>query len=173
MQKSNVVRIRDLFHNAGCKVVIYCDNSLTFNELDDVIVWDDDNEIVYCMSRTKNVPSEMPDKNKVVYFTAFDYDVIQFFTAYSNYETFEKDIIDNIPVRNSTRVEKIKDFFKDTIPHRVTVRPGAMTEEELAREKPELYDSVHGEGAAEEYLNKIKEYRESLKYSEEKNGKTE
>ena len=49
MTKEQIVKIRDLFHNADIRVAIFGDNAVIIDENLDAVVWDDENELVYSM----------------------------------------------------------------------------------------------------------------------------
>lgn len=143
MTKEQIVSIRDMFHNAGIKVVIQGDNSIYADECLDCVIWDDDNELVYSLSRTKtSSPIEYPCEEKVVYYTVFGYDVIQYITCSSGYEKFKKDIIDNIPINDDERKEKILAWFRDIKNGIAVPKPGTRTLEQIKEEDPELYAKI-------------------------------
>jgi len=153
MTKDQVIKIRDMFHNAGIKVAAFGDNEIIMDENIDVVIWDDDNEILYSLARTKTTAAtDYPDPNKVVYYTILGYDVIQYIQASSDYNTFKKDIITKIPVNDAEREEKILDWFANVNGKTLIARPGTRTMKEIATESPELYDAVLGEGKAEELV---------------------
>lgn len=141
MTKEQIIKVRDMFHKAGVKVQIYGDNSLVPDEALDVVVWDDENELVYALTRSKTSgPIEYPDPNKQVYYTVLGYDVIQYIQASSTYDQFKGSIIDNIPINNEERKTNILQFFYDTIDKRILNKPGSRTVEQIKEESPELYE---------------------------------
>lgn len=150
MTKEQIVKIRDLFHNADIRVSIFGDNAVIVDENLDAVVWDDENELVYSMSRTKTAsPTDYQDIDKAAFFTVLGYDVIQYIRASSDYKSLKNDIIPNIPVNDTEREEKILKWFADTIPNRINAKPGTRPLKTIAKEDPELLDKIMGEGTAE------------------------
>ena len=160
MLKENVIKVRDMFHDANVKVAVFGDNSNVYDENLDVMIWDDDNALLYVLQRTKTMsPFDYPSPDKVVYYTVLEYDTIQYIQAVSDYHKFEALINNDIPVLGE-RAEMIKKFFKETVPNRIMSEPGTRTNYQIAKQSPELYDSVHGAGSAEKLVEEFKKNEE-------------
>lgn len=143
MTKEQVIKIRDMFHKAGIKVVVQGDNSINADESLDVVIWDDENELLYSLSRTKtSSPIDYPDPEKVVYYTVLGYDVIQYISTSSNFEKFNSEIISQLPIEDDERKEKILTWFRETVDKRVNPKPGTRTLEQIKKEDPKLYKAI-------------------------------
>lgn len=147
MTKDQIVKIRNLFHDKDIKVAVFGDNAIVIDETLDVVIWDDENELLYSIARTKTTsPTDYPDPSKVAYFTILGYDIVQYIQASTDYDVL-KDITTEMPIEDS-RKENILKWFIDTIPNRIIAKPGTRTLKTIAKEDPELYDKVFGEGEA-------------------------
>ena len=152
LTSANVKRLRDMFHEQGVKVQIFGDNSNIYDERYDVVIWDDENEMVHVLQRTKtHTVYDYSRPEDVAYYTALEYDIIQYIQAVSDFNQFKK-ILPQLGSEDAERIENIIKWVGDTVPNRIVAKPGTRTEFELAKEVPELYNSVHGEGKAEEFV---------------------
>ncbi len=153
MNKANVIKVRDTFKNAGVKIQIFGDNSNVYDERYDVLIWDDENELLFVIQRVKTQSVfEYSDPNNAAFYSVLEYEIIQYIQAVSDFYKF-KEVLPEFGNVDAERKEKIIDWVAETSGMRINVKPGTDAKLDLAKNQPAKFDAVYGKGAAVKYLN--------------------